>query len=156
MELAIPNFVVQHTENTFQCATLQSGGRAYYMSRATLLSRHFFCLMYQFILSKKKNVWEAFQVIIYIWARRMETCSHLQIKEWVWLRAHINVKPLLDLSQYRGPPCIVWLYYAHSYTVALSPGIIPSFAVLHTEKLEGLGIMRHGCTMISRRFFFSA
>ena len=33
------------------------------------------------------------------------------------------------------PGCIVWLYNACSYTVALSPGTIPSFAVLHTEKL---------------------
>ena len=30
---------------------------------------------------------------------------------------------------------IVWLYYASSYTIALSSGTIPSFAVLHIEKL---------------------
>ena len=36
----------------------------------------------------------------------------------------------------REPPCIVWLYYTCSYTVALSPSIIPSFAVLHTEKFS--------------------
>ena len=35
----------------------------------------------------------------------------------------------------RGYGCIVWLYYACSYTVALSSGLIPSFAVLHIEKL---------------------
>ena len=39
-------------------------------------------------------------------------------------------------SAYLDQVCIVWLYYVRSYTVgALSAGIIPSFAVLHTEKL---------------------
>ena len=48
---------------------------------------------------------------------------------------HDDLYPIRSKWQYREPACIVWLYYACSYTVAISPGTIPSFAVLHTEKL---------------------
>ena len=60
---------------------------------------------------------------------------HLQFT-WVGAaRAHINVTIFTQFAQNCKPACIVWLYYVCSYTVALSPGIISSFAVLHTEKL---------------------
>ena len=38
---------------------------------------------------------------------------------------------------YMGPTCIVWLYYARSYTVALSPYIIPSFSVCRPDHEVG-------------------
>ena len=46
-----------------------------------------------------------------------------------------DLYPICTKLHFMEPACIVWLYYAYSYTVALSPGTIPSFAVLHTEKL---------------------
>ena len=44
----------------------------------------------------------------------------------------VGVARFAQTLLYRAPAGIVWLYYACSYTVALSPGTIPSFAVLHT------------------------
>ena len=46
-----------------------------------------------------------------------------------------DLYPICTKLRYMEPACIVWLYNACSYTVATSPGIILSFAVLHTEKL---------------------
>ena len=47
-------------------------------------------------------------------------------------RGHVHIRddlyPISSKLQYMVPG-IVWLYYACSYTVALSPGMIPSFAV---------------------------
>ena len=43
-----------------------------------------------------------------------------------------DLYPICSKLQCREPACI---YYTCSYTVAISPGIILSFAVLHTEKL---------------------
>ena len=64
--------------------------------------------------------------------------AHALVSEW-WerLRAHITMMTFTRFAQIaiREPACIVWLYYAYSCTVALSPGIIPSSAVLHTENL---------------------
>ena len=59
------------------------------------------------------------------------------LREWVWPHSHIYLTTFTRFAQNwnRVPACIVWLFYACSYTVALSPGIIPIFAVLHTEKL---------------------
>ena len=58
------------------------------------------------------------------------------LHEWVWPRAHMNVTIFTQFAQNCNVGslvgCIVWLYYVH---VALSPGAILSFAVLHTEKL---------------------
>ena len=66
--------------------------------------------------------------------------AHALVSEW-WerLRAHITMMTFTRFAQIaiREPACIVWLYYAYIYscTVVLSPGIIPSSAVLHTENL---------------------
>ena len=62
--------------------------------------------------------------------------------EWAWLRPyiHINVTTFTRFVQncnniIGGSACIVWVYYACSYTVSLSQAIIPSFAMLHTKSL---------------------
>ena len=44
-----------------------------------------------------------------------------------------DLYPICSKLLDRVPACIVWLYYACSYTVGISSGRIPSFAVLHTE-----------------------
>ena len=66
------------------------------------------------------------------------------LREWVWPLAHINVTTFTRSAQ-KVPACIVWLYYACSYTVAFSPSVInSSFAVLHTEKCTH---SVHQCTL---------
>lgn len=59
------------------------------------------------------------------------------LREWAWPYAHIKVTTINGFAQIVlwVPACLVWLYYAPSYTVALFPGPIPSFAVMSTEKL---------------------
>ena len=62
------------------------------------------------------------------------------LREWAWPRAHTYMMTFCLISSnlqcsVHVPSCIVWLDYVCSYTVALSIGTIPSFAVLHTEKL---------------------
>ena len=48
---------------------------------------------------------------------------------------HTRVTTFTRFAQNCVSACIVCLYYACSYTVAFSPGVIPSFVLLHTEKL---------------------
>ena len=59
------------------------------------------------------------------------------LREWAWSDAQ-NVTTFTWFAQIYGIGSLLVLYgsdYACSYTVALFPGIIPNFAVLHTEKL---------------------
>ena len=53
------------------------------------------------------------------------------LREWAWPRAHMNVTTFTRSAQncYRGCLLVLW------GPVALSPGIVRSFAVLHTEML---------------------
>ena len=67
-------------------------------------------------------------------------CVHCFCQQAMWVGMAMctykrdNVYPISSIVQYREPGCIMWLYYACNYTVAISPGLIPSFAVLQTEK----------------------
>ena len=54
---------------------------------------------------------------------------------WARLCIYINVTTFTRFAQNSYLGGLLAFHYACSNTLALSPGIIPSFAVLHTEKL---------------------
>ena len=53
---------------------------------------------------------------------------------YVSVCGHTQCVDLCSKQQYRQHTFIMWLYYACSYIAALSPGLILSLAVVHTEK----------------------
>ena len=56
------------------------------------------------------------------------------LREWAWPHAHMNVTTSTQFAQNCNIGSLVVLYDSTVH-VALYPGTIPCFAVLHTEKL---------------------